>query len=117
MIMKNMSRRIKKNLLKLTIALFAVSIIPSNASTRITGTWCGDGPDEGASIEFYSNQSFAFELASGEEYEGVYLIKNGEVNMVFYYPLGTEVNLNINKRNNSLDFYESATNNSSFTRC
>lgn len=113
--MKKISK-IKKNLLKITIALFAISIIPSNASTRITGTWCGDGPDEGASIEFL-NHSFTFEFASGEKYEGVYLIKNGEVNMVFYYPSGTEINLNINERNNSLDFYQSATNNSSFTRC
>ena len=116
MIMKKISR-IKKYLLKITLASFAISIIPSNAEMRITGTWCGDGPDEGASIEFFRNQSFTFELVSGEEYEGMYVVKNGEVNMIFYFPLGTEVSLNIDKKNDSLEFYKSATNNSSFTRC
>ena len=115
--MKNISKIIKKNLLKITLASFAMSIFPSNAAIRITGTWCGDGPDTGASIEFFRNQSFTFEIASGEEYEGMYVINNGKVKMIFNYPLGTEVSLNIDKRNDSLEFYNSATDNSSFTRC
>ncbi len=117
MSMKNKSTFIKKNLLKMTLASFAMSIIPLNAGMRITGTWCGDGPDTGATIEYFRNQTFTFEIASGEEYEGMYVINNGKVNMVFNYPLGTEISLNINKRNDSLEFYNSPTDNSSFTRC
>ena len=115
--MKNFAKSIKKDLLKIALASFAMSTIPLNAEIRITGSWCGDGPDTGATIEFFRDQSFSFELASGEQYGGMYLINNGKVNMVFYNPLGTEISLNIDKRNQSLEFYESATNNSSFTRC
>ena len=117
MFMKNISKRIKKNLLKITLASFAMSIIQSCAGTGITGTWCGDGPDTGASIEFFKNESFTFVIASGEQYEGVYIIKNGTVNMVFSYPLSVETSLNIDKKNKSLEFYQSATDNSSFKRC
>ena len=115
--MKNISKRIKKNFLKIILSSFAISIIQACAGTGITGTWCGDGPDRGASIEFFKNESFIFELASGEQYEGVYIIKNGTVNMVFSYPLSVETSLNIDKKNKSLEFYQSATNNSSFKRC
>ena len=114
--MKNFAKSIRKDLLKIALASFAMSTIPLNAEIRITGSWCGDGPDTGATIEFFRDQSFSFELASGEQYGGMYLINNGKVNMVFYNN-GAEANLIIDKRNQSLEFYESANNNSSFTRC